>query len=345
LKEWTMNAVNGSSRILIGESLDNLAAYLPPGRNVIVTDSKVRRLYGRRFPDLETIEIGRGEAIKTLRTTESLYKRFIELRLDRESFITAIGGGIVCDVAGFAAASFMRGLDFGAVPTTLLSQADAGLGGKTGINFQGYKNLIGAFRQPRFVLFDPGLLQTLPKTEIICGLAEIVKHAAIRSAGLFDFLETNHERLLLLEPSPILRVVEESVGIKSAIVQADALESGERRLLNFGHTLGHAVEKTSGRPHGEAVGIGMVMAAEISRRRHRLTDPDFGRLVGLLRNLGLPTELPSRSGPIEKAVRADKKRAGDKLHFVLLREIGQAETVEMSFDELGEHIHDLCQRG
>jgi 3-dehydroquinate synthase len=345
--EWMLNAANGSSRILAGESLDRLPGLLPESRCVIVTDPEVRRLHAPRFPDLEIIEVGRGEAQKTSEAMTHVYRECLRLGLDRSSFLVGIGGGIVCDIAGFAAATYMRGLDFGAVPTTLLAQCDAGLGGKTGINFQGRKNLIGVFRQPKFVLCDPTVLSTLPEPEIRHGLAEVIKHGAILDPGLFGLIEDRGERMLGRDPQALGEAVKLSLRIKSSVVESDPLEQGRRRLLNFGHTLGHAVEATAGLPHGEAVAAGMAAAARISLWKGWLRQEDFSRLTRLLAKLGLPDSLPAGldGDTLDRAVRADKKRRGDGVIFVLLREIGKAETVIMSFSELKEHIHDLCKRG
>ena len=181
--------------------------------------------------------------------------------------MVGIGGGIVCDVAGFAASTYMRGIRFGFVPSTLLAQADAAIGGKNGVNVGGIKNIAGVFKQPEFVLVAFELLKTLPRSERLCGLAEIVKHAVIASGDLFAFLERETDALLALDPAALHRALAESIRIKSAIVSADAKEGGERRKLNFGHTLGHAIEKEIGIPHGEAVSIGMVAAARISAAR------------------------------------------------------------------------------
>ena len=177
----------GSSTIRIGASLDHLAGFVPEGKAVIVTDSVVGEHYRDRFPPYETIEIGTGEKTKTLNTVQDIYRKLMDLEADRSTFLVGIGGGIVCDVTGFVASTYMRGIEFGFVSTTLLSQVDASVGGKNGVNFLGYKNMIGVFNQPEFVLCDLDLLKTLPEKEILCGMAEIVKHGAIGDADLFAF--------------------------------------------------------------------------------------------------------------------------------------------------------------
>ncbi len=326
----------------MGESIQNLTHYLGSGKKVVITDSNVRRCHGFRFSDYDTIEIEPGEQNKTLETVEKIYAKFLELELDRSSFVIAIGGGIVCDVAGFAASTFMRGIDFGFVPSTLLAQVDASIGGKNGVNFRGYKNLVGVFNQPQFVLCDIDLLYTLPERELACGMAEVVKHAVIRSASLFEFLEQEWADLLSLQKDTVEKVINDSIVIKSWIVQSDALEKGERKKLNFGHTLGHAIEKEGQMSHGEAISIGMVMASKISAARGMLAHQEVDHITSLLKNLKLPTEVSSNKKLILDAVKKDKKRQGKDIHFVLLSEIGKAEVTPMTYTELEGYIHDLC---
>jgi 3-dehydroquinate synthase len=237
----------------------------------------------------------------------------------------------------------MRGIGFGFLPSTLLAQADAALGGKNGVNVGGVKNIAGLFRQPEYVLIDLSLLETLPAQERQCGLAEIVKHALIASADLFAFLEREEASFLSLDRRVVAHALKESVRIKSEFVRADALESGERRKLNFGHTLGHALEKAVGLRHGQAVSIGMVAAARISAARGMLNAGSAERISGLLERAGLPTELPIAPGKLFEAMKKDKKRQGDVLHFVLLSAIGRAEIVRMTIDEMEGHVDDLCQ--
>ena len=247
---------------------------------MIVTDGSVRSLYGDLFPPWEVIEIGIGERSKTLATVERIYEAFLQYEIDRSSFVVAIGGGLVCDVAGYAASTYLRGLRFGFVPTTLLAQVDASVGGKNGVNFKGYKNLVGTFTQPLFVLCDFALLKTLPEPELKNGFAEAIKTAAIGDAHLFSFLETAWKGALSLEPDVIERIVYDCLTVKSRIVSFDEREKGERRKLNFGHTVGHALEKVNHLRHGEAVSLGMVAAAKLSARRGFLTEDDVERLEG-----------------------------------------------------------------
>ena len=333
----------GECRVVFGASLEDAAAFLPSrGAGAIVTDTNVRRLFGHRFPGLPVIEVEPGESSKDLRTVDRLHREFLRLELDRSSFVTGIGGGVVCDITGFAASTYMRGIGFGFVPSTLLAQADASIGGKNGVNVGGVKNVAGTFRQPEHVIIDGSLLETLPQAAIRCGLAEIAKHALIAGAELFSFLERQIAALLSLDRRAVERVLAESVGIKAGLVEADALESGERRKLNFGHTIGHAVELEAGLPHGEAVAIGMAAAARISAARGSLSERDVRRISGWLEKAGLPAALPVPRARLFETMRRDKKRHLGTIHFVLLSAIGRAEVVPLAWDELEAYVHDLC---
>ncbi len=322
------------SAIYIGERLENLSEYLPSGRRVIITDTNVLTLCGSRFPSGEVIAIGTGEPIKTLETVQDIFQHLIETEVDRSSFIVGIGGGIVCDVTGFVASTYQRGLRFGFAATTLLAQVDASVGGKNGVNYKGYKNMVGVFNQPEFVLCDPALLTTLPAREVRCGMAEIVKHAAIASPELFNFLETHAQEALALEPVVVERLVAESVRIKAAVVSRDEREAGERRKLNFGHTFGHAIEKTTGVNHGEAVSAGMVAAAGLSVQLGYLDAEAKKRIEKLLRRLDLPVRVPIDVEAAIDALRRDKKRESENLHFVLLEAIGKAVVENIALEKL-----------
>jgi 3-dehydroquinate synthase len=339
MKTITIDANSGPSRILIGERLENLQRYIPVARPIIITDVNVGKLYSLDSMAAEVITIGTGEEIKTLETVQDIYVQLLSIQADRSSFIVGIGGGIVCDIAGFVASTFLRGVRFGFVATTLLAQVDAGIGGKNGVNFKGYKNMVGLFHQPEFVICDPEILKTLPQKEISCGLAEIVKHAAIADADLFAYLEKHAEDILALDRQAIERLVLASVRIKSSIVSRDETEKGERRLLNFGHTFGHAIEKVSGVAHGEAVSMGMVMASALSVKRDLLSAEEDQRLRVLLKKLKLPNGFEPSSQKILDAVGKDKKRAGDRIHFVLLNGIGNAVVEQIAIEELKETLY------
>jgi 3-dehydroquinate synthase len=280
------------------------------------------------------IELGSGEKMKSPETVRNIYSRLVELEADRSSFVVGIGGGVVCDVAGFVASTYMRGLRFGFVATTLLAQVDASVGGKNGLNFQGYKNIIGMFRQPEFVICDPALLASLPGREVLCGAAEIVKHALIRDADLMAYLETNCDKLMQLDTEVIKHVVSVSVAIKSAVVNQDEHEQGLRRILNFGHTFGHGLEMVKRLSHGEAVAAGMMIAARISVKKGLLGQNEATRIEALLRKLNLPTRVPVDRVELLDALKKDKKRQQEGVHYVLLTGIGKAVVEKISFGEL-----------
>ncbi len=334
MKTVSISGQTGESKIVVGGRLQDLADYLPDGRIVVITDTNVSEHYSGMFPDAEVITIGCGESVKTLDTAMTIYERLVSMEADRTVFLVGIGGGIVCDITGFIASTYMRGVRFGYVATTLLAQVDASVGGKNGVNFMGYKNMVGVFNQPEFVICDPHLLNTLPARELACGFAEIVKHAAIADPDYFADLEASYEKALALDPETLERIIHTSVVIKAGVVNADEKEQGERRKLNFGHTLGHAIEKTLGVPHGEAVSAGMVMAAELSANRGHLDPPDVRRLKDLLTHLDLPVALPFDPARIIDAMARDKKRQGEKIHFVLLSAIGTAFVDSISLAEL-----------
>ena len=340
MKTVKLDTQIGKSIILIGEQLENLTNYLPEKKPIIITDTNVQKHWGHYFPPGAVISIGTGERIKNLDTVGSIYDQLLEMGADRSSFIVGIGGGIVCDVTGFVASTYMRGVRFGFVSTTLLSQVDASVGGKNGVNFGGYKNIAGVFKQPEFVICDQNLLQTLPPGEFQCGFAEIVKHGAIADEELFVYLEQNWARALEHDPEVIEKVVHDSVIIKSTIVNRDATEQGERRKLNFGHTLGHAIEKALQIPHGEAVSAGMVLASKLSEKKENLPVDDSIRLVSLLEKFKLPVQLKFDRQQVVEAIGKDKKREGERLNFVLLKKLGEAVVGEIFIQDIIELLED-----
>ncbi len=331
--------IKGSSRVsklIVGESYKNMEKYLPSSNVVIVADSNVYNLYHDNFPEYRTIKIDAGEKVKNLDTVSYIINELVEMEADRGLFLLGIGGGIICDITGFAASIYMRGVPFGFISTTLLSQVDASVGGKNGVNFKGYKNLVGVFNQPDFVICDPDMLKTLPDEEILNGCAEIIKHGAIADKNLFEYLENNHRAILELDNDVVERIIYDSIKIKSDVVNRDEKEKGERRILNFGHTIGHAVEKVTGMSHGKAVSIGMAAAAGLSEKRGILSHSDKERIISLIKNLGLPVEFKADKHKILDAMKRDKKREGGSIHFILLHGIGRARAEDILIKELEE---------
>lgn len=296
-------------------------------------DRVVSSLKAAGYQPLEILFSG-GDAAKNLTTAEQFFGQLIEAGFDRRTWILALGGGVVGDLAGFVAATYLRGIPYVQVPTTVVAQVDASVGGKTAVNHRLGKNLIGAFHQPRLVLIDTAVLNTLPRRELVAGLAEVVKHAVIRDPELFAFLEDNLEQLLdlTLEPEQLDWLIARNVQLKARIVEADEREGGLRAILNYGHTLGHAIEAAARYEryrHGEGVILGMIGAGELAVRRGLWQEVEQQRQKALLVRLGVPGGLGEISAElIVERTRADKKRSGGKLRFVLPRQIGRVEIVE-----------------
>ena len=337
--------INGTkkSEILVGEKFENVSKYLPEKNVVIITDVNVDRIYGDIFPHFPKIVLETGEKIKTFATLEKIIRELINNGIDRHGFLLGIGGGIVCDITGFAASVYMRGIEFGFVSTTLLSQVDASVGGKNGVNFDSYKNIVGNFNQPSFVICDTKMLKTLPEKEVRCGMGEVVKHALIKDAGMFDYIGKNHKKALELDDEVIENLVFKSVEIKSEVVNADEKEKGERKKLNFGHTLAHAIEKHSDISHGEAVAAGIAFASEISAQRGYISDDDVEKIKSILQKLDLPVKVDIAPEKLAEAISKDKKKNDKVIDFVLLKKIGEAVVEPVEIKEVEKWIFNYYQ--
>ena len=298
--------------IYIGTFDEKLAERTAGRRVVAITEPALERLYGDRLP-AERIVVPGGEEHKTLATAEAVWRRLREMEADRSVFLVGFGGGIVTDLTGFVASTYMRGVEFGFVATTLLAQVDAAIGGKNGVNLDGYKNMVGTFTLPQFVIADPAVLDTLPERELRAGMGEVIKYGLIEDP----------EILVLTDRA---QVIGRCMEIKQRIVEADFREGGVRKLLNFGHTYGHAVEKAvPGRYlHGEAVAIGMVEAAKMSVRRGMLSEGDLAYITEKIEAAGLPTVCEGASfEELTALIRSDKKRKGNTVEMILLEGIGR----------------------
>lgn len=314
----------------------SMVAALGARRAIVVTNpvvaahwlEPVRASLAARGIATATIEIPDGEAHKDFATLQAVLTGLIEQRAERKTLVVALGGGVVGDLAGFAAAIYQRGMPFVQVPTTLLAQVDSSVGGKTGINLPLGKNMVGAFHQPRAVLIDTRCLDTLSRRELAAGVAEVVKYGAIRDAGFFAWLEANMDALVAREQDALVHAIHTSCAIKAAVVAADEREEGERAILNFGHTFGHAIESGVGYGqwlHGEAVAAGMVLAAEVSARLGMLAPPDVGRLRDLLARARLTVSPPALGHARWLDLMArDKKVEAGTIRFVLLEALGRA---------------------
>jgi 3-dehydroquinate synthase len=296
---------------------------------------------------LESIKINANEQNKSQETLSKIHSTLIENKFSRDCLIIGIGGGIVCDISGFAAATYQRGVDFFLIPTTLLSQVDASVGGKTAINHPKGKNMIGAFHQPLGVLADLAFLSTLPKREISCGLSEMIKHGLIRDIGYFSWLEENIEQIIELNSEVTEEAVSRSIKIKAEIVREDEKEKNIRALLNFGHTFGHALELIGdfkNYNHGEAVAIGMIMALEMSVRIGNITQQDCERVKQLLNRAKIDTKIRKTINSLDlyECMLGDKKKRGNVLNLVVLENLGQAKSVKGIEKSLILEIIDSC---
>jgi 3-dehydroquinate synthase len=306
---------------------------------LVVSNAVVAPLYLDRVTaaldglDWHALILPDGEAHKTLDSAARIFDALAAQGASRDATVIALGGGVIGDLSGFAAACWMRGIDFVQMPTTLLAMVDASVGGKTAVDLAAGKNLVGAFHQPRVVVIDTDALTTLPAREYRAGLAEVVKHSAIGDAAFFAWLEAHADALKARDGDVLARVIAHDCAFKAGVVARDETEQGERALLNFGHSFGHALETVTGYAallHGEAVAIGMGMAARLSAQLGMAGDADAARLAALLERLGLPTTPPAGLDPdaVLGAMRLDKKNLGGRLRLVLWRGIGRAEVVE-----------------
>ena len=323
---------NSSTAFYFDAGFADLKTVVDQKQCIIITDENVFAAHQKKFRGWKTIVIPAGEAHKHQATVDKIVAQLIDYEADRATVLVGVGGGVVTDVTGYAAAVYMRGLSFGFVPTTLLGMVDAAIGGKNGVDVGLYKNLVGTIRQPNFLLYDVSLLKTLPHAEWVNGFAEIIKHACIADLPMFKQLQAeilgSYQR-----KKPLLQsLVKRNALLKIKVVQQDEFEQGNRKLLNFGHTLGHAFENQYQLPHGQAIAIGMVHAAHFSgqlagfRQAHALID--------LLEQYELPTHLQYETDTVFEVLKMDKKRAGSAINFVLLQKIGKAFVQPIALTEL-----------
>ena len=339
-KELQVKSASADYPIYIGAGiLENLSDYLAPmahQRKIIVSDDNVAELYldavcnYANIPQQDTIVFPHGENSKSLRTCESVYQKLLEKEITRDSVLIALGGGVVGDLTGFVAATYLRGIDYVQLPTSLLAQVDSAVGGKTAVNHHIGKNMIGAFHHPKVVISDTETLKTLPQREYISAFAEIIKYGLILDEAFFTWLETNINALQEYDERTLAYAISESCRIKAQVVSADEFErSGQRALLNLGHTFGHAIESCLGYGewlHGEAVGYGMILAVEFSLKKQLIDEQVARRMRNLIERAGLPNALPS-SISLEcllRTMRIDKKNSQARQRLILLKGIGCA---------------------
>jgi 3-dehydroquinate synthase len=356
-RELSVELGERSYPIFIGEGLlgtQDLSAFVSGAQVMIVTNETVAPLYLERakacFPGkrVDTVVLPDGEKFKDWQTLNSIFDGLLEQRHTRKTTLVALGGGVVGDMAGFAAACYQRGVPFIQIPTTLLSQVDSSVGGKTGINHPLGKNMVGAFHQPQAVLIDTASLQTLPAREVSAGLAEVIKYGLIRDQGFLGWLEEHMDALVSLDPEALAEAIFRSCACKAEIVALDEREGGLRAILNLGHTFGHAIETYAGYGnwlHGEAVGTGMLMAAELSALEGMISRDDCDRINRLILRAGLPDKPPvaMTADDFMGLMAVDKKNVDGLLRLVLLRSVGDAVvTAEASPENLALTFARFC---
>ena len=347
-KKLVINTGSSRSEIYVGESLKNISDYAAGRNTVIVTDTTVYSLYGSIFKDYKKIVIGEGEDNKTLPTLEYIYEKLISFSADRNTLLIGVGGGIVSDITGFAASTFMRGIPYGFVSTTLLSQVDAGVGGKNGINFNNIKNMIGTINQPEFVIADTSLLKTLPEKEIISGMGELVKHVFLDGNDAENVLESviGNEfipsELAEKEKESLDELILSSLKVKASVVADDEKEQGRRRLLNLGHTLGHAVEIAENIPHGMAVIKGIIFTVQFSVKKGFIAENEAERITAILKRILPEHEVTADRKQLKEIILHDKKREDSSIYFVFLKGIGRPVIEKIEINDLLEALDDLC---
>jgi 3-dehydroquinate synthase len=304
---------------------------------IFITDENIYAAHAEKFSGWQTIVIKAGEQFKNQQTIDSVINQLINLQADRQTFIVGIGGGVVTDITGFVASVYMRGVKFAFVPTSILAMVDASIGGKNGIDVGVYKNLVGVINHPEFLLYDYSFLETLPDAEWINGFAEIIKHACIKDAEMFHFLETNSLMKFQSSFEDSAAIIKKNVDIKYNVVSQDENETGERKLLNFGHTIGHAIENTSNLSHGNAISIGMVAACRISEEINNFSKAETKRITALLLKYELPVAFTSDKQKTWEILQHDKKKSGSNMSFVVLDKIGSASVKSMPLD----HLHKI----
>jgi 3-dehydroquinate synthase len=308
---------------------------------ILVTDENVFELQQQKFDGWKTIVIKAGEEHKQQSSVDYIISQLIAMEADRKTFIVGVGGGVVTDITGYAASVYMRGLKFGFVPTTILAMVDASIGGKNGVDAGVYKNLVGLIKQPEFLLYDYSLLQTLPNEQWVNGFAEIIKHACIKDALLFAKLEKFSLHDFKADETLLAELIEQNVSIKTNVVVKDEFEQGDRKLLNFGHTIGHAIENLHQLLHGHAISIGMVAACNLSEQLNGFHFDEAKRIVQLLAKYHLPVDIETDHEKVFAVLKMDKKRSGNKMNFILLNKIGEAIIKPIDINELHKHLKEI----
>ena len=339
MKKLTYKFSNASTVYYLAYGISHLKEIVNQKTSIIITDENVFNAHTKRFKNWNCIVLKPGEEFKVQATVDAVIEQLIEMEADRKTTLIGVGGGVVTDITGYVASIYMRGLKFGFVPTTILSMVDASIGGKNGIDVDVYKNMVGTIRQPSFILHDLIFLNTLPQTEWENGFAEIIKHACIKDAAMFKELEENSFKTYQGRKKTVCELIQRNAILKTKVVQKDEFEKGERRLLNFGHTLGHALENQYELSHGQAVSIGMTYASIISERI--MDFREAARVAGLILQYDLPTFASFNKQKVFEVLKMDKKRERKEINYVMLERIGKGVVKSVPLKTIEELIETI----
>jgi 3-dehydroquinate synthase len=339
MKKLTYKFSNSSVEYYFAGGISHLKGIVERDNTIIITDENVHNAHTKKFRNWNCIVLKPGEEYKVQSTVDAVIDQLIEMEADRKTTLVGVGGGVITDITGYIASVYMRGIPFGFVPTSLLAMVDASIGGKNGIDVGVFKNMVGIIRQPKFILHDMVFLNSLPENEWENGFAEIIKHAAIKDAGMFKELETRTLRHYRSRQTSMCELVQRNTIIKTKVVQRDEFEKGERRLLNFGHTLGHALENQYELSHGQAVAIGMTYASFISQQITGFREAK--RISALIARYGLPTLAAFDKEKVFEVLKMDKKRERKEMNYVMLEKIGKGVVKSIPLKQLEEIIQNL----
>ncbi|MGG9972373.1 3-dehydroquinate synthase [Ferruginibacter sp. SUN002] len=338
MQTTSINIGNKQVKYFFDADFSYLETITSKNNTVIITDDNVFKSQPSRFEGWKTIVIKAGEEHKQQSTVDYIISELIKLGADRKTFVVGVGGGVVTDITGYAASVYMRGLKFGFVPTTILAMVDASIGGKNGVDVGVYKNLVGLIKQPDFLLFDYTLLESLPEEQWVNGFAEVIKHACIKDESLFTLLEDSTLDYFQKDKVALADLIEKNVNIKTKVVVEDEFEQGDRKLLNFGHTVGHAIENIYQLLHGHAISIGMVAAGRISEEINNFHSTELEKMIKVLAQYHLPTEMEYDKVKIWEVLKLDKKKVSNEMNFVLLNKIGDATVRAIPMNQLEQLI-------
>lgn len=330
---------NSSVDYFFAHGISHLKEIVDSSNTILITDENIFNAHTKRFKNWNTIVLKPGEEYKVQTTVDAVIEQLIEMGADRKTTLVGVGGGVITDITGYIASVYMRGVRFGFIPTSILAMVDASIGGKNGIDVGVYKNMVGVIRQPAFILHDMALVNSLPEAEWQNGFAEIIKHACIKDAKMFEALEANSLKKYQSKKILLCELIQRNALLKTKVVQHDEFESGDRKLLNFGHTLGHAIENMYELSHGQAISIGMTYACHISEKLSDFKQTE--RVTALLSKYGLPTYAAFDKAKAFEILQKDKKKAKSEMSYVLLEKIGKGVVKNIPLTDLKTIIESL----